>query len=410
MRRDLVVVAAFVLALMAAGCGKKDPPAPSSPAAAAEPPKEPAVVVMEPAVQQSAGITVEAAPVRSLPQTVRATARLTTDENQTWRVGAITDGRIVSVLANPGDHVARGAVLARLHSHDIHESRAAYQKAQMELARARSEEGYATRVRDRAQRLYDLKAGSLEQAEHAETELKNVQTMVASANVEVERAKGHLVEFLGISPEAPPHPGEMPHDHDDEAEFIPVTAPAAGIVLSRAVTPGTVVTPANDLFVISNLSSLWAIAEVNEEHLSKLRPGMAARIYVQSYGQEAFAGRIGRLGEAFDPATRTVKVRIDLPNRGGRLKPEMYATAEIEIGGSAPAIFVPQEATQEVRGETVVFVQTAPNRFEVRALQLGRTLGGAIEVVRGLKGGERIATRGAFVLKSEYLKSSMAGE
>jgi membrane fusion protein, heavy metal efflux system len=400
-----------LLWIAAVGCGRKEPPAPATvPVAAGTPQKEFAAVVMDPAIQKSAGITVEAAPVRSMPQTVRATARLSNDENQTWRVGAITDGRIVRVFANPGDTVGRGAVLARMHSHDIHESRASYQKAQMELARARTEEAYATRARDRALRLYELKAGSLEQAEHAETELKNAQTMVSSAGVEVERTKGHLTEFLGISADTPPHPGPLPHGEDDEVEFIPVTAPAAGTVLSRGVTPGTVVTPANDLFVISNLASLWAIAEVNEEYLARLRPGMTARIYVQSYGREAFVGRIGKLGESFDPTTRTVKVRIDLPNRRARLKPEMYATAEIEVGSSQPAIFVPQGATQELRGETVVFVQTAPDRFEVRPLELGRVLDGAFEVLGGLKAGESIVTRGAFVLKSEFLKAAMAGE
>ena len=402
----------LLVAVAAAGCGRKEAAAPALPggAAAAAPQKESKAVVMDPAVQKSAGIAVQEAPVRSLPQTVRATARLSNDENQTWRVGAITDGRIVRVLANPGDTVERGAVLARMHSHEIHESRASYQKAQMELARAKTEEAYAARTRDRARRLYELKAGSLEQAEHAETELKNAQTTVLSAGIDVERTKHHLTEFLGVSADAAPHPGPLPHGEDDEAEFIPVTSPAAGTVLSRGVTPGTVVTPANDLFVISNLSSLWAIAEVNEEYLARLRPGMIARIYVQSYGREAFTGRIGKLGESFDPTTRTVKVRIDLPNRGARLKPEMYATAEIEVGGSEPAIFVPQGATQEVRGETVVFVQTAADRFEVRPLELGRAIDGAFEVVRGLKAGERIVTRGAFVLKSEFLKAALAGE
>jgi cobalt-zinc-cadmium efflux system membrane fusion protein len=407
--RSLILISATILA---AGCGRKEAPpaAPPAQSAAPAPRKDAAAVVMDPAVQKSAGIVVEEAPLRSLPQVIRATARLSNDENQTWRVGAITDGRIVRVLANPGDTVAAGAVLARMHSHDIHESRAAYQKAQMELSRARCEVAFAERARDRAKRLYDLKAGSQEQYERAETEFKNAQAMVSNAQVELKRTRDHLTEFLGVPADTPPHPGPLPHDREDEAEFIPVITPAGGTVISRAVTPGTVVTPANDLFIVSNLSSLWAIAEVNEEYLPRLRPGMPARIYVQAYGREAFPGRIGRLGEAFDATTRTVKVRIDLPNRGGRLKPEMYATAEIEVGGSEPAIFVPQGAIQEVRGESVVFVRTAADRFEVRVLELGRTLDGSFEVLRGLKPGEQVATRGAFVLKSEYLKAALAGE
>jgi cobalt-zinc-cadmium efflux system membrane fusion protein len=404
-------LALILAALAAAGCSRKpEPPVAAAAAQPAAPQKDAGSLTISAELQKSAGIVVEEAPLRSLPQVVRATARLTNDENQTWRVGAITDGRIVRVMANPGDAVKQGDVLARMHSHDIHESRASYQKAQMEVARAKTEEAYAARVRDRARRLYDLKAGSLEQYEHAETELKNAQTMVASAEVEVERNRTHLTEFLGIPADMPPHPGPLPHDEHDEGEFIPVSAPAAGTVISRAVTPGTVVTPANDLFVISNLSSLWAIAEVNEEFLSRLRPGMAAKINVQAYSRQTFSGRIGRLGEAFDPTTRTAKVRIDLPNRNGLLKPEMYATVEIEVGGSEPAIFVPQGAIQEVRGENVVFVRTAPDRFEVRPIELGRTLDVSVEAVRGLKPGEHIATRGAFILKSEFLKAALAGE
>ncbi|MEO8658308.1 MAG: efflux RND transporter periplasmic adaptor subunit [Bryobacteraceae bacterium] len=389
-----------LLALGAGGCSRKE----ATPAAeaAARPAKDANnAVVMDPATQKSAGVVVEAAPVRSLPEVVRATARLTNDENQTWRIGAITDGRIVRVLANPGDLVREGAVLARMHSHDVHESRALYQKAQMELARARTEEAYSVRARDRAKRLFDLKAGSLEQWEHSETELKNAQTMVSNAQVEVERVRHHLTEFLGLSEET---------SGGDEGELIPVISPASGTVLSRGVTPGTVVTPANDLFVVSNLASLWAIAEVNEDHLSRLKPGMPAKVTVQAYGLTAFRGRIGKLGESLDPTTRTVKVRIDLPNPGGKLKPEMYAAAEIEIGGSEPSVFVPQGATQDVRGETVVFVQTAPDRFEVRPVQVGRSLDGSFEVTRGLRAGDHVATRGAFVLKSEFLKASMSEE
>jgi cobalt-zinc-cadmium efflux system membrane fusion protein len=387
-----------VALVWAAGCGKNAEVAPA-PAAEKAPANE---VVMDAGMQRSAGVAVEEARVRSLPEVVRATARLTNDENRTWRVGAITDGRIVKVLANPGDTVRKGAVLARMHSHDIHEARAAYQKARSELARARSEEAYSLRARDRARRLYELKAGSLEQLEHAETELKNAQAVAANAEVELNRTRDHLTEFLGIPAEAT--------GGGEDSESIPVVSPAAGVVISRAVTPGTVVTPANDLFVLSDLGSLWAMAEVNEEYLARLRPGMAARITVQAYAGEAFTGRIAKLGEALDTATRTVKVRIDVPNRGGRLKPEMYAAAEIEMGASRPSVFVPQEATQEVRGQTVVFVRTAETRFEVRPVETGRSLNGEFEIVRGLKAGDAVAARGAFVLKSEFLKASLQGE
>jgi cobalt-zinc-cadmium efflux system membrane fusion protein len=350
---------------------------------------------------------VQTAAERSVPEVLRAAARLTNDENHTWRVGALTEGRVVQILANVGDLVEQGRVLARIHSHDVHDSRAEYRKAQAELIRAKSAVDYAQRVRDRAKRLLDLKAGSVEQLEHAQTGLRNAEAALATANSEVERMRSHLVEYLGVSIEDDhaSHGGAI-----DDPDLVPVRAPANGTVITRNVTSGTVVTPANDLFVISNLSSVWAVAEVGEEHLSKLRVGMPVRIFVQAWAGQPFMGRIGKIGETLDPSTRTVRVRVDLPNAQGRLKPEMFGTAEISLGGSQSAVFVPEEATQEVRGQMVLFVRTAPDRFEVRPVETGRTLDGSIEIRRGIRSGEAVATRGAFILKSEFLKSTIAGE
>ncbi|HWQ56746.1 MAG TPA: efflux RND transporter periplasmic adaptor subunit [Bryobacteraceae bacterium] len=398
---------AVVFAAACISCSRQPPPADAAKAAQSAGPTAQNTVVLDTAARKQAGVTLEEARNRSLPQVLRSTARLANDENRTWRVGAITEGRIVQVLASPGDAVSAGQVLARMHSHGIHESRAEYRKAVSELARLKNVEAFSRQVRDRAKRLYEIKAGSLEQLEYAQTELKNAEAAAVNARFEVERTRNHLVEFLGIPADFTDHsaPG-----HDDNADYIPVRSPAAGTVLTRNVTPGTVVTPANDLYVISNLSRLWALAEVAEEHLMKLRPGMPVRIYVQAYGGHPFPGSVGKLGESLDPATRTVKVRVDVPNADGRLKPEMYATAEIELGASDTAVFVPEEATQEVRGQLVVFVRTAEDRFEVRPVQTGRTLDGAVEIVRGLTAGEVVAARGTFILKSEYLKGSLAGE
>jgi cobalt-zinc-cadmium efflux system membrane fusion protein len=131
---------------------------------------------------------------------------------------------------------------------------------------------------------------------------------------------------------------------------------------------------------------------------------------VQAYPNRAFGGRIGKLGEALDPATRTVQVRVDLPNPGGLLKPEMYATAEIELGGSDLGLFIPAEAPQELRGQTVIFVLKGPEEFEARPVELGPSVEGSVQVVRGLKPGDQVVSFGSFILKSEFLKASLAEE
>jgi cobalt-zinc-cadmium efflux system membrane fusion protein len=180
--------------------------------------------------------------------------------------------------------------------------------------------------------------------------------------------------------------------------------------MTRNVTQGTVVQPAGELFVLSDLSTLWMIAALNEEFLARVREGMPVSVYVQAYPNRPFRGRIGQLGEELDATTRTVRVRVDVPNERGLLKPEMYATAEIELGGTERALFVPQEALQEVNGQTVVFVRRHAERFEVRPVQPGRTLGSAVEIAGGIQAGDAVVTRGTFLIKSQLLKSSLEEE
>ncbi len=259
-----------------------------------------------------------------------------------------------------------------------------------------------------APRLYDLKAGSLAILEQKETELRNAETDVRNAEVEIERTVRHLVEVLHVPVEESDVPPPSPDGEDND--LIPVKAPAGGVVLSRNVTPGTVVNPASDMFLISDLTSLWAIAEVSEEYLGKLRLGMPAKVFVQAYPNEPFLGRIGKLGEVLNPSTRTIQVRVELSNSRGRLKPEMYATTEIQIGSGTPGLVIPSEAVQEVRSQSVVFVKTAADRFEVRPVRAGRTLDNSFEILSGLTAGEEIAVQSAFILKSEFLKASLASE
>jgi cobalt-zinc-cadmium efflux system membrane fusion protein len=404
MSRPLRICLATLL-LVPAACSRNPQEAKTAPEVTAPSSDALQEVVLAPAEQQRASLQVETVQLRSVPQVLSATGRIALNENRSWRVGAVTDGRIVSVLANPGDRVKAGQVLARMHSHEIHESRAAYQKALGELSRLRTVAAHALRMRDRTRRLYELKFASQEQLEQAETELKSAQTAVHNAETELERTRLHLTEFLGIPVES--RPGES---HEEDADLIPIRSPAEGIVLARNVTPGTVVQPSTETFVVSDLSSLWMIAAVSEEYLPRLREGMPAQVYVRAYPNRAFPGRIIQLAEGLDPTTRTVQIRILLSNPGGWLKPEMFASAEIQLPDNKQAIFVPEGAPQEVNRHMVVFVRKAADRFEVRPVELGRVVEGHVEVTAGLRAGEAVVTRGSFVLKSQLFKATLAEE
>lgn len=398
MRPFYVIVAALALS----SCNSKSTPKPpdTKPAESAKGKPE-GLIVLDEAAQQKAHLVIATIQARNAAETITAPGQLTINEDRTWHVGTIADGKVDTVLARVGDFVRAGQVLARIHSHDVHEARAAYREASVELARAQSGEAYALRLRDRAQRLFDLKAGSRQEVESAEAELRNARAQVAKAQAELEKEKVHVTDILRV-------PLNDSGGHGEEG--IPISAPAAGVVLARKATVGSVVNAGDELFTLADLSTLWMIAAVSELDLSKLNSGQPVRLLVRAYPHQEFSGRILKLGEQLDPATRTLQVRIQVPNPRGLLKPEMFATAVLEQPGRRPSLFVPEAAVQEISGIPAVFVRRTADQFEPRPVKTGRRANGETEVIEGLRGGERVVVKGGFMLKSQMLKSALAEE
>jgi cobalt-zinc-cadmium efflux system membrane fusion protein len=191
---------------------------------------------------------------------------------------------------------------------------------------------------------------------------------------------------------------------------VQVKAPAAATVLSRKISIGSVAKAGDELFEIADLSTVWMIANVPEEHIGKLRTGMTVRVSVQAYPDHPLTGRITKLGDQMDPETRTAPVRVEIANPGERLKPEMYATAELQAGAGPASLLIAETAIQQVQGSAVVFVKKSETVFETRPVQTGSTIDNRIEIVSGLKAGETIVTQGSFVLKSRLLKKSLEEE
>jgi len=355
--------------------------------------KQGTVIVLDRTQLQKGHVMVEPVRAQEIVSTLMIPGRLTFSEDQTWHVGAIASGRIENISTRVGDIVKANQVLGRLHSHEVHEARAGYQQAQSELERARSAQAYAKQRRDRAQRLLELRAGSRQDLETAEADLQNAQAAIEKAQSEVEKERAHLNIF------------GLPIEGTDEEDDIPIPAPAAGLVFERKATVGSVVNSGDEIFVITDISSMWMIAAANEEDLSKLHPGQPVHVRVRAYADREFAGRILKLGEELDPATRTLQIRIAVPNPHGLLKPEMYATASVHQFGKRPALVIPEEAIQEIDGLPTVFVQDTENEFRARTVKPGQHTDGGIEIAEGLKRGEAVVVKGGFALKSQMLKS-----
>jgi len=409
--RTLSVMVVSMIALCS--CESRNPHAAAPETASADPrtealqkgtKRDSTVIVLDKTQLQKGHVIVEPVRAQEMASTLTIPGRLTFSEDQTWHVGAIASGRIENISARIGDSVHADQILGRLHSHEVHEARAGFQEAQTELERARSAQGYAKQRRDRAQRLLELRAGSRQDLETAEADLQNAQAAIEKAQSELEKERAHLNIFRLPIEEPAATGGGAQHDEEDD---IPILAPAPGLVLERKATVGSVVNSGDELFVITDVSSVWMIAAANEEDLSKMHPGQTVRVQVRAYPGHEFAGRILKLGEQLDPATRTLQVRIAVPNPHGLLKPEMYATASVHQFGKRPALVIPEEAIQEIDGVPVVFVQDSENEFRARTVEPGQHTDGGVEIVKGLKRGEAVVVKGGFALKSQMLKTTI---
>jgi cobalt-zinc-cadmium efflux system membrane fusion protein len=347
---------------------------------------------------------IEVAEARSVTRaaTFDAAAILALDEARTARIGSLVEGNVVRILSEVGDRAARGAVLAEMHSPVVHECWADYRKAVSESRRRETELAWATQAAERAGRLFQEKALSFQEKQRAEVDQVAAREELDRAKTEVRRAEEAL-GHLGVTNKEDPT--------GESGESIPVRAPLAGVVLEKFVTAGTAVIPGTPLFVVSDLSGLWAMAEVDETRIPLVAAGRPAKVYVAAWPERAFDAKVAFVGDAVNPKTRRVTVRCQVPNPDGLLKPEMYA--RVALGESAPRamVVVPEASIQEMDGRPYVFVAGEKGRFEKREVALGASREGLVEVRSGVAAGEKVATQGSFLLKSQLLSASApAGE
>lgn len=365
---------------------------------------KPDEMVLSPEQQVAAMIEVQPALASQQPDLLSVKGKIALADDHTWRVGVRTSGMVVLVYTGLGDYVREGQILARYHADEVRDSRAQYRAAKSELDRAKAAAAQAQRNRDRAQKLLELRAGSIQQVELTEQDLMSAQAAVKKAEIEVARGRDLLEDDLRVPADPPPN------RKDDTEDEVPIIAPGDGYVIEKNVTPGKTVDLSSVTFVIGDLAKVWMLASVRQEDLAKLRDGQTASVTLAGMDGVAYRGKIVNLGQEFDPATRTIQVRIELNNPGGRLRPEMLADAQIPVGGATRMVFVPSDAIQQVNGQDVVFVRTAADRFAVRPVQVGETVGGQAPVLQGIQAGEMVAIRGSFILKSQLLKATLGSE
>ena len=346
------IYSAALLALLVAGCKKKEATQPDLPPVNLE-------TMTVTSTATSANLTVP--------------AHVEADPTHLVHVFAPISGQLLSLNVIAGQEVRKGQTIAILRSGDVANARATFETAKIEADRT-------LRARDRAKLLLDHEVLSLASYE-------DLKAAADGAAAQLFLARQRLHE-LGFSEKST----------SDEA---PIVAPIAGTVLEVGTSAGEMqrsLETANGIVTIANLNTVWVEGEVFERDLALLKRAQQVTVTVPAYPGEVFRGTLANVGDVFDPSTHTLRARVVLANPGHRLKPAMFASLVI-ARPAAHTISVPQTAVVHDGESTGVYVQGADNKFTLRAVGTGASHDGLVEITGGLHDGERILKSGAAFMR-----------
>lgn len=406
--------------------------------------EEGAEVRLEPEALTSAGLEYEGVTQRPAVALLRVTGTVEANPRQTQQVSPLVGGRVERVNVAVGDRVGAGSVLAVISSPEIAEAHGKLREAETRLetaqrnltrvqrtenrvnilaAQARLDESEATLKRTR--RLIELGAGAGKDLIAAEAayktakaeydfqsniplnrELQEAQAAVRTAQVDASHLRQSLAA-LGA-----PVPAGTRDDHRQNISLITLRAPASGLVTERAVNAGAGVAAGTTLFTLSNLSSVYVIANVPEAQVGSVRQGTPAEIRSTALGDTVLRGNVSYVDPQLNEATRTARARIEVANPGERLRAGMF----VEVGfqtttgeATGEELVISAEAVQRVENKTIVFLpkDDEPGAFEAREIEVGGESDGYVRVLSGLKMGEKVVTKGSFILKTQMQKGEM---
>jgi RND family efflux transporter MFP subunit len=192
---------------------------------------------------------------------------------------------------------------------------------------------------------------------------------------------------------------------------VTVPAPITGVITSRTANLGQVVSIAQELFVVTDLSQVWVIGDLYEQDFQTVHVGSEAALSTLAYPTLTLRGRVTYIDPRVDPQTRTAKVRVEVPNAAGRLRLGMYVTLAFTTPGGERTVVIPRAAVQIIGERQIVFVPAADEegRFLARPVQGGPLSGDLITIRSGVQPGEVVVTEGSFFLRAEMLRNAPAG-
>lgn len=312
---------------------------------------------------QTLGVRTEAAAGRTMSRTLRAVGTVEASERGLHTVSPKFEGWITKLFVNTtGATVGRGQALFEVYSPDL-------------IA---------------AQEEYRVAAESLESMGNASPEAR--ATMQALADAGLRRLRNWDIADRDL---ADLRAG------NGASQSLPVRSRADGVVIEMMARAGMRFMPGEPLFQIADLSNVWIVASVFEQDLGFVRRGQAAAVTLAAYPGRTWAGRVSFVYPTVDPGTRTARVRIELQNEDGSLKPDLFGTVDIAAGDTVAAVAIPESAVLDSGTRQVVLVDLGGGAFEPREVALGPRGNGYVEVVTGLSAGERVVVNGNFLIDAE---------
>ncbi len=304
--------------------------------------------------------------MRSTSDELKVNGVVSPDVNRTVPVNAMASGRATDIRVRLGDAVKKGQVLMTINSPELSMAFADYQKFQ-------ADEALARKSLDRVKLL--VEHGAIPQKD-----LQVAEDTEQKAAIDVKTA-AERIRILGGDP-------------DRLSSMFEVHAPISGTITEQNTTSGAgVKTPDNapNLFTISDLSRVWVLCDVYENNLSQVHLGDSAQVQLNAFPDRPLKGRISNISRVLDPATRTAKVRIELDNGRGMLRPGMFATVTFVSSGKLKRVVIPASAVLRLHDKDWVFRPVGDHTFRRVEIQTGPSAGeGFQEVVKGLDAGDKV--------------------
>lgn len=381
----LTVVVVTVAASIVSGCSAEPAAQPQASARTASNPLE---VTAPPHLLARLNVAaLEPSPVMTK---IAVPARVEVDQTRTVIVGSPVLGRVVQLLVLEGEKVLRGQVLGVLHSREL-------AAAQQDFLKALANKQLAARALERAHIL--LAEGVISAAEFHRREVD-----LAEASAELGAARDYLTN-LGLAAEAIARLEQT----RQITSALRLTAPIDGTLLDRKVTVGQVVQPGDALFEISDLSSVWVVADVAEQYAEMLFPGQQVEAQVAALNGTQLRGVLSFVSATVNPETRTIRVRMDVSNPEGKLKPAMMATMFLQRGPELRRV-LPMGALVREGNKDFTFVRLAPDTFVLRPVSLGEEVAGGRVLLSGIEPNEQVVLDGAFHLNNERRQQKQRAE